>query len=54
MAEPVGDGGFVPFAGSGSTLEAADEEKSIAVTREYYHRVDTMLMRALASLVPKG
>ena len=36
------------------TLEAADEEKSIAVTREYYHRVDTMLMRALASLVPKG
>src|SRR6478736_3827579 len=37
-----------------TTLEAADEEKSIAVTREYYHRVDTMLMRALASLVPKG
>jgi hypothetical protein len=36
------------------TLEAADEEKSIAVTRDYYHRVDTMLMRALASLVPKG
>jgi GntR family transcriptional regulator, transcriptional repressor for pyruvate dehydrogenase complex len=33
------------------TLEAADEERSIIVTRNYYHRVDTLLMRALANVV---